>query len=250
MTTAATKARANKTTSGTTTRPDSRVESATKAEEARLIELVNAVKAGMELTTTHTTAHEKALSLAEQAALVKGNSRVATARALAELMGHPAVIAKGGKTKGQPSLMVAAQLTGYPRTTLRPLWEGAEKLIAKKWAKRTTPPTQQERDLIALAYGEDVARVTKGKDRRNSDSQGEAKGTKGKGTKATKGTVAPTLEAIVESLSGTLAMVQAFTKDHGLTESQFDGLGKQLDLIHDALESAVAQTVAAEADAA
>jgi hypothetical protein len=239
-TNAATKARASKTTQ----RPVSRQESATKAEEARLIELVNAVKEGMGRTETANTKHTEVLSLAEQAALTLGNSRVATARAIAALMSHPATHAKGGATKGQPSLSVVATLTGYPRNTLRPLWDGAQALIAKKWAGRTTPVTEQERALVGGYFKGESARKTEA-NRRNSDS----KATKATTTKAAKGTVAPTLESIVESLSGVLAMVSTFTKDHGLTESQFDGLGKQLDLIHDALESAVANTVAAESDA-
>lgn len=240
-TNAATKARASKTT----TAPDSRVKSATKADEARLIELVNAVKAGMSLTDTTTTKHTELLSLAEQAALTLGNSRVATARAIAALMAHPATHAKGGATKGQPSLSVVATLTGYPRNTLRPLWDGAQALISKKWAGRTTPVTEQERALVGGFFKAASATKTEA-NRRNSDS----KATKAVTTKAAKGTAAPTLESIVGGLSGILDMVTTFTKDHGLTESQFEGLGKQLDLIHDALETAVAQTVAEEADAA
>lgn len=223
----------------TTSKPDSRVKSATIAEEARLTELVNAVKAGMSQAETADTKHNEALSVAQQAALTLGNSRVATARAIAALMGHPAVIAKRGQTKGQPSLTVVAQLTGYPRNTLRPLWDGALALIAKKWGARTTPITDQERALVNDFFKAASTAKTES-NRRNSDS----KATKATTTKAAKGTAAPTLESIVGGLSGILDMVTTFTKDHGLTESQFEGLGKQLDLIHDALETAVANTVA------
>jgi hypothetical protein len=234
---------ATKTASKATSTPDSRVKSATKADEARLIELVNAVKAGMSLTDNATTKHSEVLSLAEQAALTLGNSRVATARAIAALMAHPATHAKGGATKGQPSLSVVATLTGYPRNTLRPLWDGAQALISKKWAGRTTPVTQQERDVVGSFFKEASAKKTES-NRRNSDS----KATKAVTTKAAKGTAAPTLESIVGALSGVLDMVTVFTKDHGLTESQFEGLGKQIDLIHDALETAVANTVAESTD--
>jgi hypothetical protein len=238
-----TTATATKTASKATSKPDSRVKSATKADEARLIELVNAVKAGMSLTDNATTKHSEVLSLAEQAALTLGNSRVATARAIAALMAHPATHAKGGATKGQPSLSVVATLTGYPRNTLRPLWDGAQALISKKWAGRTTPVTQQERDVVGSFFKAASAAKTES-NRRNSDS----KATKAVTTKAAKGTAAPTLESIVGALSGVLDMVTVFTKDHGLTESQFEGLGKQIDLIHDALETAVANTVAESTD--
>lgn len=218
---------------------------ATKGEQARLTELVQAVKVGIQSLNTTDKDVDSKLSLLEQAALTQGNARVATSRALAALAKHPETFAKSGPTKGQPALNTIATLVGSPRTTLMPLWKGAQALTEKKWERRTVAPTAGERELVGSFFKElSTTRV----------SQNQAKGdkpAKGKGSKpGTKALTlkANTLEDVVAAFDMAHKVAEMFAKNHGLTESQLAGLATKLDLIHDVLETATATKAAADSE--
>lgn len=244
-TNAATKARTTKSVSKGTSAPISpaKAKAVTDAEQAvQLDSLIMAVKVGVTSLGKQNTGHAEALNLYTQAQNALNDSRVIVARALAMLAEHPATFAKSGPTKGQPSLMTIATLTGYKRTTLYPIWEASKVLTAKKWEKRNIAPTQQERDIVAGKF--DEKQVT----RKANDSTKATKETKGKSAPV-KTIKAGTLEDVVAILADALKVVQAYGKDHGITESQFDGLSGQLDLIHDELDGIRATSHGDESDA-
>lgn len=246
-TNATTKARTSKPASKGTSAPISpaKAKAVTDAEQAvQLDSLVMAVKLGVTALTDKNTKHTEVLDLYTQSQNALNDSRVIVARALAMLAEHPATFAKSGPTKGQPALMTMATLTGYKRTTLYPIWEAALVLIGKKWHKRNVAPTQQERDIVSAKF-EAKQTTRKANDAAKGDAGTEAKAGKSSPVKTVK---AGTLEDVVAILADALKVVQAFTANHGITESQFDGFTGQLDLIHDALETSVAGSVAAESD--
>lgn len=212
--------------------------SATKADQARLTELVQAVKAGIASINTTDSKVTELTSIMEAALITQGNGRVATARALAQLAKHPETFAKSGPTKGQPALNTIATLVGAPRTTLMPLWKGAQALTEKKWAGRTTAVTQAERDLVAGFFSTlSTTRVAQNQ----ANAEKPAKDSKGKATKALT-VKANTLEDVVAIFDTAHKVAEMFTKNHGLTESQLKGLAAKLDLIHDVLETATADS--------
>lgn len=215
----------------------------TKAEGARLVELIAAVKLGYSTITGLDAKVTESQSVYVTALNTRDNGRVATARALAALAKHPGSHAKGGATKGQPALATVATLTGFKRNTLRPLWDGALALTAKGWERRTSAPTQPERDLVAGFYAETSAvRVESNKSKAETVKSGESTpNAKGTGSKTLK---AGTLEDVVSSLDDSHKVVEMFAKNHGLTSKQYDALVAKLDSIHDVLESAVADATA------
>ena len=214
-----------------------------KAQAARLVELVAAVKTGYSTITGLDTKVSELESVYTTALNTRDNGRVATARALAALAKHPGSHAKGGATKGQPALSVVATLTGFQRNTLRPLWEGSEALTAKGWERRTSAPTEAERKLVAGFYAEKSAvRVESNKAKaatvKSGESTSNAKGTSAKTLKA------GTLEDVVSILDDAHKVASTFAKNHGLTDKQLSALAAKLDAIHDVLESATATATA------
>lgn len=157
--------------------------------------------------------------------------KVFAARALYRLSLHPAVVATGGPTKGQPALTKMAQLIGRPATSLEVYYKGTKALVSAKLATKTGQPTARERDLVMAGFKSESARVTA--------SQAKGKGTAGKG----KGT--PSTTVSVATISGQLdAVVASLTKyvaSMGMTEAQAKDLFAKLDTATDLIESAVAK---------
>jgi hypothetical protein len=230
------------TTTGTTT-TDKAARAAkvatNKTEAAKLDALVQAVRTGMTQIKGLDTKATEAASLYLAAQETLNNGRVATARALAMLAKSPETFAKSGKTKGLPALSTIATMVGMPKSTLFPLWEAAQVFTAKKWERRTSAPTQAERDICAGFYADkSTTRVEQNQTKAAKDKTASVKGTSAKTLKA------GTLEDVVSILDDAHKVAETFAKNHGLTSKQLDGLVAKLDMIHDVLESATAETAA------
>lgn len=206
-----------------------RVETAkalTATQQKQLDALVSAAKAGI----SQAESGEQSL-----AGIMQGiaDGKVFAARALARLSAHPAVVATGGPTKGQPALTKMAALIGRSDTSLTVYWKGAKALIGAKMANRTGTPTQAERDLVMAGFKSESARVS------SYSAKGKGKGKGGKPT-GTKGTTV-TVNTIDGQLDAVLESVQRFTADNGFSAEELETLTAKLDAIHDALETASAK---------
>lgn len=155
--------------------------------------------------------------------------KVYAARTLALLAKHPATLAKGGATKGQPALTTIAKLLGRPATTLETYWKAAKALTAKGWESRVDQPTKAERELVGKPFKDESDRVTVATKARNA-------GTGEGGNGGNAGAVS--VDSLGKRLDAILASVTKFAKDNALTDAERDSLAGKLDAIHDALESA------------
>lgn len=242
-TTAAQKSASNVTPKGKGTAPSkAQAKAETDAKQAAQLDgLVAAVRTGMATIGTQSGKVNEAVSVALQLAEVRDNARVATARALAMLAKHDATHAKSGATKGQPSLSVIATLVGTPRNTLRPLWEGAEALTTRKWERRTSAPTQGERDIVAGFYADKVTV------KQDADAaKGKGKDGKGKGSPKAGAVkkIAATLEGVVSAADVLDQTVAAFAKANGLSPAQFDALETKIGNVLVALKAVVTEPAA------
>ncbi len=160
--------------------------------------------------------------------------KVYAARSLARLSVHPAVKATRGTKAGQAAVTKMALVIGRPANTVATYWKGAEALISKGWDKRTTAPSQAERDLVMAGFKSESARVA-------SYSKPATKtGTKGKGGKPGTKSTSVSVETINGQLAALLESVTKFTGSMGFTKEQADALITQLDAVHDVIETGTA----------
>lgn len=157
--------------------------------------------------------------------------KVFAARALYRLSLHPAVVATGGPTKGQPALTKMAQLIGRPATSLEVYYKGTKALVSAKLATKTGQPTPRERDLVMAGFKSESARVSavqaKGKD-----------STKG-GNKPDTTSRAVSFASVESQLDALLKSVQTLVAATTLTDAQSKVLFAKLDEVTDAIESPV-----------
>lgn len=154
--------------------------------------------------------------------------KVFAARALYRLSLHPAVVATGGPTKGQPALTKMAQLIGRPATSLEVYYKGTKALVSAKLATKTGQPTAKERDLVMAGFKSESARV----------SAAQAKGknvTKG-GNKPDTTSRTVSFSGIEGQLDAVLKSVQTLLAATKLTADQERVLFAKLDEVTDAIE--------------
>lgn len=161
-----------------------------------------------------------------------GDYKVFAARALYRLSLHPAVVATGGPTKGQPALTKMAQLIGRPATSLEVYYKGTKALVSAKLATKTGAPTAKERDLVMAGFKSESARVTA--------SQAKGKGGKGNGGKG-NGSTTVSVATISGQLDAVVASLTKYVASMGMTEAQAKELFAKLDTATDLIESAVAK---------
>ena len=208
----------------------------TKAQQARLDTLVKAAKDGI-------TKYQESDRLADDLRVQADTVKVLTARALALLAEHPAMIATRGPKAGTPALTKVATLVGYPSQTLESVWKAAMELTKRGWHKRTTAPNDAERAIVRGFINSENDRKYESA-RKSAAGKGKGKGTGGSGvgTKVTFSTLQGQIKALREATA-------RFTKDNGFTVAQADELQSALDEIHDAIEQSTAGREPAESAA-
>ena len=199
----------------------------TKAEQTKLDTLVTAAKSSI---TGAETAERGIADLMGSLTDYKVNA----SRALALLSAHPAVVATGGPTVGQPALTKMAALLGKSDQSLTIYWKGSRALLAAK-RPLVGKITEADRALVMAGFKSESARVASYSPKaKASKAKGGKVATTAKGTSVTFDSLSGQLDALLESLS-------KFGKDNGLTEEQSSELFTKLDGATDMIEQITAK---------
>lgn len=205
----------------------------TTAQQASLAKLVEATKQALNNESGHAV---RASALAVElvgAVDARNDQKVFVARALLKLSAHPAVIATGGPTKGQPALTKMAALIGLADTSLTKYWAGARKLQSKGWGNRTGAPKAEERDVMAEPFKAESERVTVAQQKARTAKKGTAP--------RSPRTTTVSFESMSKALDQLVTDSAKYAETMGLTEGQLSELVAKLDAIHDSLEGALAK---------
>lgn len=206
-------------------------------QEKTLAPLVKAVVTGLALVTKADLSYDAAKLQAE-------NTRVVTMRAIAKLAEHPATFAKGGPTKGKPSVEVIATLVGWKRQTFTPLFKGAMALKAANLHNKRAVPTEAERTIANVGYATEAERSAA-----NRAKEKAAKGPKsgpvlvkgkpvGKPENSTDGTAVRTAADIAAAVDALQAMVTAYAEaEQGYTAKEAEAITAKLQAIANVVEA-------------